>query len=72
MPQEIEKRIYNSIALSEAEITVLKELEELLQTNGTLSKGESIPLMTRDVIERSERNIAFAIANDGVVAVALR
>ena len=72
MPQEIEKRQYNNITLPSTEISILKELEELLHTNGFLSKGEPIPLVAGDVIERNERSIAFAIENNGVVAVALR
>ena len=69
MSQEIEKRFYNNIALPKAEISVLKELEEILGANGSLSKGELIPLVKRDLIERS---IAFAVENNVVVALALR
>src|SRR5256885_16318035 len=53
-------------------MSVLKELEGLLRDRGYLQEGESIPVVLKDEIDRSESNIGFCAENNAVVALSVR
>jgi Leucine Rich repeats (2 copies)/Leucine Rich Repeat len=63
---------YNGVALPVAEMSVLKEFEELLWNNGYLHEGEAIPVVLQDKIARNESKIGFYAENNAVVALSVR
>src|SRR5215472_40805 len=66
------KNKQNGTTLPTAEMSALKELEELLQNTGYLIEGESIPVVLKDEMEINDGKIAAYAENNTVVAVSLR
>src|SRR6266849_5387097 len=61
--------MYNDVTLPITEINALKALEQLLQDNGCLNQGVSIPLVLKD---RNESKIGFYAENNTVIALSVR
>src|SRR5215475_2731784 len=55
-----------------AEMSALKDLEEIFQSTGYLIEGESIPVVLKDRMDIQDGKIAFYAENNTVVAVSLR
>src|SRR6266581_2647024 len=60
------------MALPMTEMSALKELEELLQDNGYLLEGESIPVVLKNQLDVNDGKIAIYAENNTVVAISLR
>src|SRR5581483_4757584 len=64
---------YNNVALPITEAHALKDVERLLQDNGYLNAGETIPVLcVKDTFARSEHNISFYVENNTVIALSAR
>ena len=46
------KNIYNGVTLPTTEVNALEELERLIQENGSLREGESIPVVQETIHSR--------------------
>ena len=66
------KSTYNDLALVVSEVSVLKELEGLLQDSGQLDEGEAIPAVARELIDGGECAVGFCVENGFVVTLAIR
>src|SRR5260370_644158 len=66
------KKRYNDMTLPMAEMSVLKELEEILQASGSLGRKETIPVQLQSPSDRSPHDIGVLIENHAVVALSVR
>jgi hypothetical protein len=63
------KKRHNDMTLPMAEISVLKELEEILQASGSLKRRETIPVQRQNQSDRSSHDIGVLVENHAVVAL---
>ena len=71
MSSEAENR-HDGAALPMTEMSVLKDLEQLLQNHGYLEEGEAIPVVLKGKIGIHESNIGAYAENHAVVALSVR
>jgi Leucine-rich repeat (LRR) protein len=60
------------MTLPMAEMSVLKELEEILQASGSLKRRETIPVQLQNQSDRSSHDIGVLVENHAVVALSVR
>jgi len=66
------KKRENDMALPMAEMSVLKELEEILQASGLLKRREAIPVQRLNQSDHSSHDVDVLIENHAVVALSVR
>ncbi len=59
------------MTLPTAEMSVLKELEEILQASGSLKRRETIPVQLQNQSDRSSHDIGVLVENHAVIVTRL-